>query len=93
MGPLVWKVLGAGAAALAGTVAGKAVEGLWRTAGRDVPKDPKNPATSGWGEAVTFAAVSAFVVAMAQVAASRKAAQYYQNSAGHLPKALQVPAS
>jgi hypothetical protein len=47
MGPLVWKVLGTGVAAAAGIVASKGVEALWRTSGRDVPKDPRNPASAG----------------------------------------------
>ncbi len=88
MGPLVWKVLGTGVAAAAGIVASKGVEALWRTSGRDVPKDPRNPASTSGGEAVAFAALTAVAVAAAQVLASRKAARYYQESAGHLPKAL-----
>lgn len=88
MGPLVWKVLGTGVAAAAGIVASKGVEALWRTSGRDIPKDPRNPASTSGGEAVAFAALTAVAVAAAQVLASRKAARYYQESAGHLPKAL-----
>lgn len=89
MGSLVWKVLAAGSAAVAGMAAGKVVDTLWRTAGRDVPANPQNPQDSGWGEAVGYAAVSALAVAVAQVLAQRKAATYYAQSAGHLPKALQ----
>ncbi len=92
MGGLVWKVLGPGSAALAAMLAGRAVEALWKTAGRDVPQEPKNPAASGWGEAVVYAAVSGLAIGAAKVAAERKAAAYYIQSAGHPPKALRPAA-
>ena len=43
---------------------------------------------STWKEAVLFAALTGLAVSAARVMATRKAAQYYAKSAGHLPAAL-----
>ncbi len=89
MGPLVWRILGTGAAALATAVATKAVAKGWEVAaGKPAPDDPTHPDDVTWQEAVLFAAVSGLVVGAARVAATRKAAQYYAKSAGHLPAAM-----
>lgn len=97
MGPLVWRVLGTGAAAVATAVATKIVSKGWEVAaGKPAPDDPAHPDEVGWQEALLFAAVSGLVVSAARVAATRKAAQYYAKSAGHLPAAMrredQLPA-
>ncbi len=90
MGPPVWKVLSAGSAMLAATVAEKVVGAGWRyAAGKPAPSDPNHPEDSSWQEAVLFAALTGLAVGAARVAATRKAAQYYANSSGHLPAALQ----
>lgn len=90
MGPLAWKVLGTGAAVLAGTVASKVVSQGWHlVSGKPAPDDPSNPEDVSWKEALLFAALTGFVVQAARVAAQRKAAQYYQHSSGHLPAALE----
>lgn len=92
MGPLVWKVLGTGSAVLAATVASKIVSKGWEfAAGKPAPDDPAHPEDTTWKEALLFAALSGLVVSAARVAATRKAAQYYAKSAGHLPAALQRP--
>ena len=89
MGPLVWRVLGTGAAALATAVASKVVSKGWEAAsGRPAPDDPAHPEEVPWKEAVLFAAISGLVVGAARVAATRKAAQYYAKSAGHLPAGM-----
>ncbi len=90
MGSLAWKVLGTGAAVLAGAVANQVVSKGWQLAsGKPPPNDPSHPDEAGWKEALLFAAITGFVVQGARVAAQRKAAQYYQHSSGQLPKALQ----
>jgi len=87
MGSLAWKVLGTGAAILAGTMANKLVTKGWQVAsGHPAPNDPNNLDEVGWKEALLFAAITGFVVQAARVAAERKAAQYYAKSAGHPPK-------
>lgn len=84
MGSLVWRVLGSGSAVLAGIVASKAVTVAWKKAGLDSGLDPRTPI----GEAVAFAALTGMARGAARVATTRKAAQYYANSAGHLPKPI-----
>ena len=88
MGPLVWRVLGSGSAVLAGVVANKLVTTIWKKAGRDAVIDPRDPRTP-WRDATALAALTGLAAAAARVVATRKAAQYYQKSAGHLPKAMQ----
>jgi len=92
MGSATWKILGTGSAILAGFVANKLVRALWKSAGHDVPTDPTNPEDSGWAEALAFAALTGLAVSAARVAAQRKAAQYYADSAGHLPKSMTTQA-
>ncbi|WP_295698150.1 DUF4235 domain-containing protein [Lapillicoccus sp.] len=90
MGPLAWKVLGTGAAVLAGTVANQVVSKGWNLfSGKPAPSDPLNTDEVSWKEAMLFAAITGFVVQAARVAAQRKAAQYYQRTSGHLPKAME----
>lgn len=88
MGPFVWRLLGTGSAILAGVVANKLVTTVWKKAGRDEVLDPRDPRTP-WKDAVAFAALTGLAVGAARVIATRKAAQYYARSAGHLPKAMQ----
>ena len=88
MGPLVWRVLGTGSAVLAGVVANKLVTIAWKKAGRDEVLDPRDPRVP-WRDAVLFAALTGLAVGAARTAATRKAAEYYAKSAGHLPKAMQ----
>jgi hypothetical protein len=87
MGTLVWRVLGTGSAILAGIIASKAVTAAWNKAGRDSSLDPRDPRTPT-GDAVAFAALMGLAVGAARVIATRKAAQYYAKSAGHLPKPM-----
>lgn len=88
MGNALWKVLGTGLAIAAGTVANKAVTAAWKKAGRDVDIDPRNP-ESPVGEALVYAALAGLAMGLARTMATRKAAQLYQRSAGHLPKDMQ----
>ena len=80
MGPMVWRVIGTGSAVLAAAVAQKLVGKGWEF--------PTHPDESTWQEAVLFAALTGLVVNAARVIATRKAAEYYQKSAGHLPEAM-----
>ena len=87
MGTLVWRVMGTGGAILAGVVANKLVQQLWRKAGRDEVLDPRDPRTPA-RDAILFAALTGLAVGAARTLATRKAAQYYAKSAGHLPKPM-----
>lgn len=88
MGALVWRVMGTGSAVLAGIIANKVVTQIWKKAGRDAVVDPRDPRTP-WVDAVLFAALTGFAVGAARTITTRKAAEYYAKSAGHLPKAMQ----
>jgi hypothetical protein len=88
MGALVWRVMGTGSAVLAGIIANKVVTQIWKKAGRDTVVDPRDPRTP-WLDAVLFAALTGLAVGAARTITTRKAAEYYAKSAGHLPKAMQ----
>lgn len=85
MGSMVWKILGTGSAVLAGVFATKVVDALWKRAGRDNRIDPRNPEVPV-GQAVAYAALTGLAAGAAKTLVTRKAAAYYQQSAGHLPK-------
>lgn len=87
MGNLVWKVLATGSAVLAGLVASKFADQIWKTAGQDTI-DPNDPDSPIW-QAVAYAALTGLAVGAAKTFATRKAAAYYEHSAGHRPAALQ----
>ncbi|MCE1178133.1 DUF4235 domain-containing protein [Actinomycetota bacterium] len=87
MGTLVWRLIGTGSAVLAGIVANKLVTQVWKKAGRDEiidPRDPRSPAK----DAVAFAALTGLAAGAAKVMATRKAAQFYEKQAGHLPQPM-----
>lgn len=88
LGGLTWKVLSVGATLAATRLATNAAQRGWRIAtGKPVPiaGDYEKERTR---DVVTFTALSAMLTAALRVAAERKAADYYRNSTGHLPKAL-----
>ena len=87
MGAVVWRVIGPGSAVLAGIVANKAVEALWRKSGRGEAFDPRDP-HAPFVDAVAFAALTGLAVGTARVIAMRRAAMFYEKSSGHLPSAL-----
>lgn len=86
MGNMVWKVLGTGSAILAGIVATKVADQVWKTAGQD-RIDPHNPNAPLYA-ALGYAALTGLAVGVARTFTERKAAQYYAKSTGHLPEAL-----
>ena len=87
MGAMVWRVLGIGSKLLAGIAATKAVDLIWRKAGQDNRIDPKNPQVPA-RQALAYAALTGLAAGAAKTMATRKAAAYYEHSAGHLPKAM-----
>jgi hypothetical protein len=83
-----WRLLGTGSAVLAATVVERGIRALWKaTTGERPPEHPEDPDTR-WGEAVAWAVISGAAVAVARLAATRRAARYYKESTGELPKAL-----
>lgn len=87
MGGLVWRVLGMGSAVLAGIAATKVVDQIWKRAGQDTRIDPRNPEVPA-RQAIAYAALTGLAAGAAKTLATRKAAAYYQQSAGHLPAAM-----
>ncbi|NLT54864.1 MAG: DUF4235 domain-containing protein [Actinomycetales bacterium] len=88
MGSLAWKILGAGSTVAAGALADRALHAVWRSAtGHEPPVSPEDPDTD-WVEALAWAALSGAVIGVARLLATRRAAAYYRESSGSLPKAL-----
>lgn len=89
MGATAWKVLGTGGAVLSGVAAKKLITSGWKAAtGKPPPANPESPDTS-WAQAVAWAVVSGALVGVARMLATRKAANYYRRSTGHLPPKMQ----
>jgi hypothetical protein len=88
MGTITWKILGTGGAILAGVLATKVVNVIWAKAGQDEinPKNPDAPLV----KALVYAAATGLAVGAARTFTQRKAAEYYRNSAGHLPKDIKA---
>lgn len=83
-----WTVLSLGSALLGAALAKKAINTSWRAAtGKNPPANPADPDVDVW-EAVAWAAVSGTVIAIARMLATRKAADYYAKSTGHMPPEL-----
>jgi Protein of unknown function (DUF4235) len=84
-----WAVFGLAATVVATIVARKAMSTTWKlSTGKEPPSNPEHPDVS-MGEALAWAIASGVAVGVARMLASRKAAEYYQRSTGHLPKNLQ----
>jgi hypothetical protein len=85
----VWSVISLVAGLLGATVARKTLTTTWRAAtGKNPPANPADPDVDLW-EAVLWAVASGTAVQLVRMLLSRKAANYYQKSTGHLPPPLQ----
>ncbi|MBW8751798.1 MAG: DUF4235 domain-containing protein [Propionibacteriales bacterium] len=81
----IWGVFSLVAALAAATAARKALNTSWKAAtGKEPPANPASPDVD-MREALAWAAVSGTIVAVARMLATRRAAQYYARSTGHLP--------
>ena len=88
-GSKIWTVYGLAATTGATILARKAMNATWKVStGKAPPKNPAHPDVS-IGEAVAWATLSGVAVGLARMVASRKAANYYRRSTGHLPGKLQ----
>lgn len=73
----------------AAAVAKKGLNASWRAAtGKNPPANPADPDV-GLAEAVMWAALSGTLIGVARMLATRRAANYYTRSTGHLPPQLQ----
>jgi hypothetical protein len=83
-----WSIFSLVAALLGATVARKSLTKAWQTAtGKNPPANPADPDVDLW-EAVLWATVSGTAVQLARMLATRRAANYYAKSTGHLPPGL-----
>ena len=81
----IWSIFSLVAALLAAAAARKALNASWKAAtGKAPPANPASPDVE-MREALAWAAVSGTIVAVARMLATRRAAQYYARSTGHLP--------
>ena len=88
-GSKLWSVFGLATTTLATIVTRKALNTTWKVStGKVPPKNPAHPDVS-MGEAVAWATTSGVAVGLARMLASRKAAEYYRKSTGHLPANLE----
>jgi hypothetical protein len=92
-GSKVWSVMALASTVGAGIAARKAMTTSWKVAtGKEPPENPADPDVS-IGEALAWAMVSGLSIGVARMLASRKAADYYRKSTGHLPANLQSASS
>jgi hypothetical protein len=90
-GKLGYKILAGLGAAVGTTVARKALEGGWKTAtGKKPPENPEHPDVK-WGEAATWAAASAAVIALGKLLAQRRVAATWRRASGELPPGMEPP--
>ncbi|HET9501190.1 MAG TPA: DUF4235 domain-containing protein [Marmoricola sp.] len=88
-GSKVWSLFSLVAALGGAALAKKGLDTSWRAAtGRKPPANPADPDVDMW-EAVTWAVASGAFIAIAKMLATRRAANYYRRSTGHLPPDLQ----
>jgi hypothetical protein len=88
-GSKAWSAFALLATVGASMVARKAMTTSWKVAtGKEPPQNPAHPDVS-IGEAVAWATASGVAVGLARMLASRKAADYYRRSTGHLPANLE----
>jgi hypothetical protein len=84
-----WKIFGTASAVTAGIAARKVLVKGWKVTTRnDPPANPQAPGTS-WPEAVGWAVASGALMGLARMLATRKAADYYRKSTGHLPPGME----
>ncbi len=88
-GSKFWTVFSLAAALGAAAVTKKTLTTTWKaTTGKNPPANPADPDVAIW-EAVAWATVSGTAVGIARMLATRRAANYYTRSTGHLPPDLQ----
>ncbi len=91
-GSKTWSVFSLASTLTAAAMARKTLNTSWKAATGNAP--PANPADPdvAMREAVAWAVASGAVIQMARMLASRRAANYYTKSTGHLPPGLEKDA-
>jgi Protein of unknown function (DUF4235) len=88
VGKVGYKILAAIGATAGTSVARKALNIGWKSAtGKEPPANPEHPDVR-WGEAASWAAASAAVVALGKLLAQRRVAATWQRASGVLPPGL-----
>jgi uncharacterized protein DUF4235 len=88
-GSKAYTLLGLAATFAATIAARKALSATWKVStGKQPPSNPEHPDVS-MGEAIAWATASGVAVGLARMLATRKAADYYRRSTGHLPGNLE----
>jgi len=88
-GSKAYAAFGLVATIAASMVARKVMSATWKVStGKQPPSNPEHPDVS-FGEAAAWAVASGVAVGFARMLASRKAADYYRRSTGHLPANLE----
>jgi hypothetical protein len=88
-GSKLYSVAGLAATLAASMAARKAMTATWKlSTGKQPPSNPEHPDVS-FAEAAAWAAASGIAVGLARMLASRKTAEYYRKSTGHLPPNLE----
>lgn len=89
-GSKAWSIMSLGAAVGSAAVAKKTLNTSWTKAtGKTPPSNPADPDVNVW-EALAWAAASGTFVNVMKMLATRRAANYYLRSTGHLPPELQA---
>jgi hypothetical protein len=88
-GSKAYSAFGLLATVAASVFARKLMTATWRVStGKHPPVNPEHPDVS-FGEAAVWAVTSGVAVGFARMLASRKAADYYRRTTGHLPANLE----
>lgn len=88
-----WKMIGTGAAVMAGIATTKALDATWKTAtGKEPPNSPESPEI-GNREALAWAAVSGLAIGVARMYTTRRLASYWYKSFGTLPPGMDAGAT
>jgi hypothetical protein len=85
-------LIGAGSAMAAGAVTSGLIEGGWRAIRREEPPIDPESATTSWGKAVAWTALTGVLVSVAQLAARRGAAAGWTRVTGRRPPRTGHPA-
>ncbi|WP_432485457.1 DUF4235 domain-containing protein [Kineococcus esterisolvens] len=89
MSPIVWKLVGPGAAVAAGAVANRLTKKIWVSVTKSPPPaNPEDPDVA-WKEAVAWALASGAIIGLSRLLVERQAAVWYRKATGEQPPGLQ----
>ncbi|MFN2557270.1 MAG: DUF4235 domain-containing protein [Nitriliruptorales bacterium] len=86
---LLWKAVGTSAGIAAAALTRNLITSGWqRRRGSEPPANPESPST-GWGEALAWAALTGVAIGVARMVAARGAAAGWRRAMGELPPGLE----